>query len=563
MNLFNFFSHRKKRFWNHEIAPDEIFLDSSNLPNFDVYQFEGRLEKPISKKTVIYLGLFFLIVWIVFIGRVGVLQVIKGQAFALRSENNRLQDSPIFSERGVIYDRNETELAWNIPGDDVFSNRSYINKLGFAHILGFIGYPAKDKKGVYYQKEFIGKDGLEYFYNKELTGENGRKIIETDALLNVRSESVIKSPQDGKSITLSIDAEVQNKLYEFMESLAKDKDFSGGAGVIMDVNTGELLAITSFPEYSPNILSDGKDSFAIRKFQNDKRTPFLNRAVSGLYTPGSTVKPFMALGALNEKIIDPNKKILSTGSISIQNPYFPDLKSVFTDWKAHGWVSMYDALAVSSNVYFYEIGGGFEGQKGLGIDNIGKYVKMFGLGLLTGIDLPGDTEGIIPNPKWKKENFNGEPWRLGDTYNTSIGQYGFQVTPLQLVRGISAIANGGKLITPRVIKNSKIKYTVIESISKDDFKVVTTGMRQAVTNGTAKGLNIPQVQVAAKTGTAEVGISKKRVNSWIVGFFPYENPRFAFTIVMEKGPRENTIGGLYVMRELLEWMAVNTPEYLK
>jgi len=331
----------------------------------------------------------------------------------------------------------------------------------------------------------------------------------------------------------------------------------------MDVNSGEILALASFPEYSSTILSEGDDRSAIRRFQNDYRKPFLNRAVSGLYTPGSIVKPFIAIAALNEKIISPEKKILSTGSISIQNPYFPDLKSVFKDWRPQGWVNIKDALAISSNVYFYEVGGGFKDQKGLGISKIEKYVNMFGLGELTGIDLPGEVKGIIPNPKWKAENFNGEAWHLGDTYHTAIGQYGFSITPLQMVRGIAAIANYGKLVTPHVVKTDSVKYKDINGISKVNFDIVKSGMRQAVTDGTAKGLNIPQVQIAAKTGTAEVGISKKRVNSWILGFFPYENPRFAFTVVMEKGPRENTIGGLYVMRQLLEWMSVNTPEYLR
>ncbi len=562
MKLFKFI-FKKRRGSRNEIAPDEIFLDSRNLPNFDVYQFEGRLEKPISKNTIFILGLFFILVGVVFVWRIGILQILKGEAFVAQSENNRLRHTPIFSERGIIYDRNKIELAWNIPSKDIFSKRAYLNKSGLSHILGFIGYPARDSRGNYYQTDFVGKDGLELFYDKELNGKNGLKITETDALMNIRSESVIKTPEDGENLTLTIDSVVQNKLYEFMERLAKDKGFSGGSAVIMDIQTGGLLALASFPEYSSSILSEGKNISAIRQFQTDKRKPFLNRAVSGLYTPGSVVKPFMAIAALTENIITPEKKILSTGSISIQNPYYPELKSVFKDWRPQGWVDMRDALAVSSNVYFYEIGGGFEGQKGLGISNIEKYVKMFGLGKKTGIDLSEEAKGVIPNPAWKAENFNGEPWRLGDTYHTVIGQYGFQVTPLQMARGIATIANGGKLVTPRLVKNEKVKSVTLKSISKNSFDVVRSGMRQAVTDGTAKGLNISQVQVAAKTGTAEVGISKKRVNSWVVGFFPYKNPKFSFTVVMEKGPRENTIGGLYVMRQLLDWMKENTPQYLK
>ncbi len=563
MKLFKTIFKGGKNLKDNEIAPDEIFLDSSNLPNFDVHQFEGRFEKPITKKTILLLASFFVFVGIVFIGRVGVLQISKGDSFKKRSENNRLQHTPLFSERGIIYDRNGVELAWNSPRDDVFPKRSYIDKKGISHILGYIGYPKRDNKGVYYQTEFIGKDGIEKFYNDTLAGINGLKIVETDALMNVRSESVIRPPQDGENIILSVDVQVQSKLYELMEKLAKERGFSGGAGTIMSIDSGELLALASFPEYNSSVLAEGSDKSAIRRFQNDDRKPFLNRPISGLYTPGSIVKPFVAIGALNEGVIDPNKKILSTGSISVQNPYYPELKSVFTDWKAHGWVDIRDALAVSSNVYFYEVGGGFEDQKGIGISNIEKYVKKFGIGELTGVDMPGEIEGTIPNPKWKAERFNGERWRIGDTYNTSIGQYGFQVTLIQMVRAIAAIASDGKIILPHLSLNKQIKIETIDGIDKNNFKIVKEGMRQAVTAGTAKGLNISQVTVAAKTGTAEIGISKKRVNSWIVGFFPYEDPKFAFTIVMEKGPRENTIGGLFVMRQLLEWMSINTPEYLR
>jgi penicillin-binding protein 2 len=563
-NIKNFFiGKRKKRNWNNEINPDEIFLDSSNLPNFDVYQFEGRFEKPITKKTIILLGFFFILTGCAFIARVGVLQILKGDALSAQSENNRLRHTPVFSERGVIYDKNGVELAWNSPGQDDFSLRSYIDIHGLAHLLGFVSYPASDNKGIYYRKELVGKDGAERFYNKKLMGENGIKIVETNALMEVQSESVIKPPVNGENITLSIDVRVQNKLFEFMKQLSADHGFSGGAGVILDVKNGEILALASFPEYDPTILSNGGDASAIRRWRQDTRKPFLNRVVSGLYTPGSVIKPFVAIGALNEKVITPDKKILSTGSISIPNPYFPNTKSVFTDWKAHGWVDIKEALAVSSNVYFYEVGGGFEDQKGIGIANIEKYTKLFGLGELTGIDLLGEKKGVIPNPEWKAKNFNGEKWRVGDTYNTTIGQYGFQVTPIQMVRAIAAIANEGKLVSPHITKGIVKDFMQINGVDKNYFTIVKEGMRKAVTQGTAKGLNIPQVKIAAKTGTAEVGISKKRVNAWIVGFFPYKNPRFAFTVVMEKGPRKNTIGGLFVMRQLLEWMAINTPEYLK
>jgi len=556
--------NRRRRLVVHEIAPDETFLDSSNLPDFDVHQFEGRIEKPISKKTIAILSIFFILVGVVFVWRVGILQIKEGDSLAALSENNRLKHTPIFSERGIIYDRNGVELAWNELSKNDFSVRAYIDKSGLAHTLGFIGYPASDNKGVYYQTNFVGKDGIEGFYNETLNGKVGLKIVETNAFSEVQSESIIKQPVDGKDFSLFIDADVNGALYGFIESLAVDRGFSGGAGVIMDVEEGSVLSLVSFPEYSSTVLSEGDNGHLIASYQKDNRKPFLNRAVSGLYTPGSIVKPFVAIGALNENVITPDKKILSTGSISVPNPYFPEIRSIFTDWKPHGLVDMKDALAVSSNVYFYEVAGGYEDQKGIGILNIEKYAKMFGLGEITGIDMLGETKGVIPNPDWKKEHFDGEPWRLGDTYNTAIGQYGFQVTPIQMVRAIAAIANNGKLVVPHIVKNNNATsmQIQIEGIKKENFDVVKEGMRQAVVSGTAQGLNIPQVLVAAKTGTAEIGITKKKVNSWVVGFFPYENPRFAFVVVMEKGPRKNTVGGLFVMRQLLEWMAVNRPEYL-
>jgi len=469
----------------------------------------------------------------------------------------------VFAARGVVYDRNSEILAWNEPGEEgLFPARIYTDMPGMGHVLGYVKSPQIDSSGFYYKEEFEGIDGIELAYESLLNGENGIKLIETDALSNVVSENVLSPPRDGKDLTLTIDATVSAKLYGAMEALSAERGFEGGAGVIIDVADGEILALSSFPEYSPQILTDGEAENTIARYSSDTRKPFLNKVVSGLYTPGSTIKPFMGIGALAEGVIDANKRILSTGSISIQNPYFPDLETVFVDWKAHGWVNLAEAIAVSSNVYFYEVGGGYENQKGIGIKNIEKYARLFGLGELTGTDILGEIKGIIPNPEWKEKNFPGDQWRVGDTYNTSIGQYGVQVTPLQMVRGIAAIANNGTLVTPHVLIGVKTEKEDIK-LSEEHFADVKKGMRMAVTEGTGSGLNVASVNVAAKTGTAEVGTTKEQVNSWVVGFFPYENPKYAFAVVMEKGPAKNTIGGLYVMRQLIDWMAVNTPEYIK
>lgn len=558
--IFKKYSFRSEK---SEIDPDEIFLDSSNLPQFNTDQFEGRLDKPITRGTFISLGIFFVVIFIIFFSRVWYLQIKNGENYFFKSENNSLRHTLIFAERGIISDRNNELLAWNVvnPENPDISLREYSLISGISNIVGYLKYPTKDKSGFYYQKEFDGKDGVEKYYNDLLSGENGLKITETDALGKITSESVIQNPGLGKNIRLSIDSRVQSKLYESMVETAKNVGFKGGAAVIMDVHNGEILAMTSFPQYDSQVVTDGSDVKQINSWFSSSYKPFLNRAISGLYTPGSIVKPFVALGALSEGIIDPEKKILSTGSISLPNPYFPDLKSVFMDWRSHGWVDMRQALAVSSNVYFYEIGGGFEDQKGLGISNIEKYTKMFGLDEKTGIDLPGEKSGNIPNPEWKKENFNGEDWRIGDTYHTAIGQYGFQVTPLEIVRAVASVANEGTLVTPHVLLDGGSYPTREVPIKKEHFKIVKEGMRLGVLEGTAKNLNIAGVEIASKTGTAELGVSKEEVNSWATGFFPYQNPKYAFAIVMEKGSRNNLVGSIFVLRTLFDWMSLNTPEY--
>ena len=395
-----------------------------------------------------------------------------------------------------------------------------------------------------------------------MKGENGSKIVEVNAKGVIQSENIINIPERGLDLVTTIDSRIQKELFILIKNLSEQSSFTGGAGIIMDVRNGEILASTSFPEYNSEILSLGNNKEEINKYINDKRKFFLDRTVSGLYTPGSIVKPFFALGALAEGIIDPYKKILSTGSISIPNPYFPEEESVFKDWKAHGWTDMAQALAVSSDVYFYTIGGGFEGQKGLGIANIDKYAQLFGIGESTGVDLPDEKGGTIPSPEWKLLNFKGDPWRIGDTYHTAIGQYGFQVTPMEMVRAVAGIASSGTLVTPHFLLNDSEKnnQTTVINLQKNYFDTVHNGMRQAVTYGTAVGLNVPYVEVAAKTGTAELGVNKNRINSWVVGFFPYENPKYAFTIMMESGPTESA-NATSVMHQLLEWMSIYTPEY--
>lgn len=553
-----------------DIDPDEIFLDSKNLPNFNTQQFEGRLEKAIPKHSIFIMGLFFIVVAVIFIWRVVDLQIVKGSSYLKKSENNTLMNQPIFADRGLIYDRNGVLLSWNTWGADDINKlsspeRSYIASPGFGLLLGYVSAPAKDSSGYYWQENFIGKDGVESFYNDRLTGINGERITETDVKGTVQSENIILPPKPGQDITLSIDSRIQSKMFDSISSMAKSVNFMGGAGAIMEIKTGEILAITSYPEYSGNILSSGKDKKTISGYFSDKRKVFLNRTVSGLYSPGSIVKPFLGYGALVENIISPLKVIFANGSISIPNPYFPEKKSIFKDHGTFGYVDMRKAIAISSDVYFYEIGGGFESQKGLGIVNIDKYSKMFGMGEKTGIDINGEKGGTIPTPEWKAKTFKGDPWRIGDTYNTSIGQYGFQVTPIQMVRAVAGIANMGGIYTPHILKDDQTfsSQFINAPIDQSKMKVIHEGMRMAVTEGTCAALNIPSVQVAAKSGTAQVGVGNTNTNSWIIGFFPYENPKYSFALVMERGPKSASGNATRVMSEVISYMSIYTPEYFK
>lgn len=555
---------KKNKIINHEIYPDEILMDVKNSPNFDVQQFEGNMEKPIGKRAVFFIIVFAFVVSTVVVGKLWKLQITDGAYYMERSESIQFDRVPVFADRGVIYDRNGKELIWNTESQnfDNFSHRTYINEAGFGHLLGYVSYPSKDSSGKFWSTEFSGKDGVEKQYNEVLQGENGVELVEMNVEGEVVSKHISTEPIPGENLTLTIDARLQTELNKVLLNLIQVSGYLGGSAAMIDVTNGEVLALTNTPEYSSKILSDGSDSEKIKEYVSDSRRVFLNRAISGLYTPGSIVKPFVALGALTEGIISPLKLILSTGSITIPNPFFPGKDSIFYDWKAHGLVDMRKAISVSSDVYFYEIGGGFKDQRGIGIAGIDKYNKLFGVGLKTGIDLPGEIDGNIPTPEWKKEHFNGDPWRIGDTYNTSIGQYGFQVTPLQMVRAIGAVANNGVLVTPHILLNdTEVPKQYIEGISEESYQIVREGMRQSIISGTSAQANVPFVHVAAKTGTAQIGVTKNRINSWIVGFFPYEKPKYAFVILAESAPSVKYVGAVSGLREFLDWMNLNTPEY--
>src|SRR3989344_1793019 len=568
----NWFWRKKQK----QIEFDEIFMDSSNLPAFNYGRLEGKMELPIKTSRVMFVGLFFLGIALAFGGKLFLLQVVQGNEYRDRSDNNRIDQGLLIAERGVIYDRNGEMLAWNAADYDKereFPLRAYTDRSGLGQLLGYVSYPQKDKNGHYYRTDYIGRTGLESSYEHLLHGNNGNLLVEVDVGGDVISSVAIKEPRAGENITSSVDAALSEAMYNIISTSTESAGFRSGAGAIMDIHTGEIIALTSFPSYDPEVMANGSDSDLIESYNNDDRFPFLNKVIGGAYTPGSIVKPFMAYAALAEGVITPDKQITSNGELIIPNPYDPDNPTRFGDWRAHGATDMRTAIAYSSDVYFYIIGGGLpkiaapqaglNEFTGLGIARIDKYMKLFGFSSLTGVNFPGEQSGLIPTPEWKQEVFE-EDWRLGNTYHTAIGQFGFLVTPLQMLRGVSAIANGGKLLEPRLVKDPEPKYEDLQ-LNEDYLNVVREGMRRAVNQdgGTVRGLDLNYVEFAGKSGTAELGNDNEHVNSWAMGFWPYEEPRYAFVLLMERAPRSNSLGASWVMREVVEWMKVNRPEYLE
>ena len=549
---------RRKKRRDSEIAPDEIFLDASNAPAFDHARFEGRIEKPLSEGTFFSLASVLAFLFLILVVRSWNIQITNGSAFAAMSARNSLEVRTLFAPRGIITDMHGVVLAENVEKSDGSVIRNYPLP-SLSQIIGYVSYPKKDTRGIYYDTSETGLAGIEAQYNSILAGKNGQLLTETDAFGQVRSEGIVVPAEEGKTVQLSIDADLQRMFARAIAEVASNTHFIAGSGVIMDVNTGEVRSIVSYPSYDPNVMSNGGPSQTIASYNRNPGHPFLDHAVQGVYAPGSIVKPFVASGALTDGLITPNTIIDDPGFLSLPDPYHPGKNFIYKGWKALGPVDVRKAIAWSSDIFFYTVGGGFGNQKGLGIDRLDYWYQQFGLGSPTGIDLPEEASGLIPTPAWKREIFN-EPWYLGDTYFTAIGQYSVQVTPIQMVRAIAAVANDGKLFTPTVRAGQTPVYTGVP-VPPSALKEVRSGMRIGVTSALASAINLPYVAVAAKTGTAQTGVRNQYDNSWVEGFFPYDDPQYAFVVVLERGPAGAGGQAVNVMRQLFEALHIEQSPY--
>jgi penicillin-binding protein 2 len=424
----------------------------------------------------------------------------------------------------------------------------YGNKI--SHLLGYLGNITesdieKVRRGEYLLNDKLGKSGLELFYENSLKGVDGRKSIEVNVFgeeLKVISE---QRPNGGLGLILNIDYQLQEIAYESLQKVLTANRLSKGVVVGMDPRNGAVRAVVSIPTYDNNFfISPSKHKNELADILTDVNNPLFFRAVQGEYPSGSVIKPFYAAAGLQEKIINQSTTIISTGGIRVAQWFFPDWK-----YGGHGSTNVVKAIAESVNTFFYYLGGGYEKFNGLGIENLKKYAEYFGFYTYSQIDFPQERKGFFPSPEWKL-SVKKEQWYIGDTYNTSIGQGDVLVTPLQIANALSALINDGLLYEPRFLYGFKdektgevevLKPEVLREIPIDNvnLNIVKSGLRATVLAGSAQYLQNLSVNVAGKTGTAQVG-GQADPHAWFVGYAPYESPELVIVILLENGVEGST-----------------------
>ncbi len=399
----------------------------------------------------------------------------------------------------------------------------------FAHGIGYVSKITQKQlrklgeKG-YKGDDWIGQAGVEKIYESYLRGEIGKKEVEVDAKGNLIKVIKEDSPARGDNITVSIDTALQKMAYEALGE-------HSGTVIAMNPNDGSIIAMVSKPSFDPNMFIWGFSAKEWRRLTTQLSHPFDNRAIQSVYPPGSTFKILMALIVLHTKVIPPTKKIFCSGTFNIG-------KYVWKDWKlgGHGWIDLKNAIIHSCDVYFYNAG------YKIGVKTIDRYAKLCGFGNKTGIDLPGEHRGILPTPSWKKKVFH-QIWFPGDTVNLSIGQGFLLVTPIQMAVFISAIANGGYLLQPHIVKyikepNGKVlklKRKIVRRLPfmHGEIEFVKRAMWGVVEKGTGQRCKIEGLSVAAKTGTAQNPHGKD--HAWFVAFAPVKKPRIVVVTLVEHG----------------------------
>lgn len=438
--------------------------------------------------------------------------------------------------------------------------REYVDT-SFSHLLGYEGKITQEELRVNTNRHYlftdrIGKTGLESYYEQSLRGSYGFVESEVNARGEVEKVLARQEPINGTNLILSIDSVVQDKIHDILQSHLRRRGLSRASVVMLDPRNGEVRALVSLPDYDNNLFARGITSAEYTSLIENPHKPLFDRSIRGEYPSGSTIKPVVAAAALQEGIISDRTTIQSSGGIWIQGRWF------FPDWATggHGPTNVYRAIAWSVNTFFYMIGGGYGDFVGLGLDALIRHYTRAGLGAPTGIDLPGEARGLVPTAEWK-QRVMGEEWYIGDTYHIAIGQGHLLATPIQIANFTSIFANGGTLYQPHLVTSLQKPNGTLEKISPTStrdgvfdpafIRIVRTGMRQTVTNGSAQLLNTLPVTSAGKTGTAQWS-SSKQTHAWYVGFAPYEQPEVSFVILVEEGG-EGSQTAVPIARDILEW----------
>jgi penicillin-binding protein 2 len=469
-------------------------------------------------------------------------------AARMREIRRKIKRNPSFSAVTVA-----ENLSWEqfsalnlnlpfLPGvtPKVGEKRVYPENEAAAHVVGYVGSKTRadvQRIGKIADK-MVGRSGLERQYEDDLRGRPGVRHVEVNANGRTVRELQTRPGEAGSDLALSVDLDLQNFTAQRMRS-------HSGSTVVMDVTTGEVLTMVSTPSYDPNEFADGISVKRWEQLLEHERKPLMNKAIRGLYAPGSTFKMLVALAALQDGLIDPSEEVTCSGVFSFANESFHCWEQ-----KGHGPTNMIQALEKSCDVYFYDL------ALRVGIDRIEAVAKKFGFGLASGVDLLGEKSGTVPGRDWKRANYDAG-WRSGETVITAIGQGYLLATPLQLAIMTAALANGGQLVTPRMTRpDGALPPKPSLNIDPTHLKIIRTGLYRAVNkpDGTGYGssLLINGRRMSGKTGTVQVRrISKDeretgvipnskldwhlRDHSLFVGYVPHDTPRYAISVVIEHG----------------------------
>jgi penicillin-binding protein 2 len=457
-----------------------------------------------------------------------------------------------------------SEREGSLPGMHVDRERVRVYPSGelTSHLLGYVGRIEPDELKSFISKDYLpddrtGRTGVELKYEGYLRGIPGKQDIEIDATGRALRVLGGNDARTGFDLVLSIDVDLQRAVSDILKESVKDLASKKAVAIVMDVRTGELLADVSLPAYDNNIFSYPLNDAQYAALTTNPDKPLLDHAIAEKYPPGSTFKIVTGVAALQEGVATLNTTIVSNGAMLVPRDYDPNIKDSFPDWRVGlGALSFYRGVAMSSDIYFYCLAGGCDQLKnGLGNEKLARYARNFGFGERTGIDLPGETDGLVGDAVWLSKVTSGaQNWFLADTYYQGIGQGYIEATPLQVVRMTAAVANGGQLLRPRVVREirdsegnvvlpAKTDVARRVSVSEQHLAEMREAMRQAVADGTATQAQVAGVQIAGKTGTAEFGsrlgagsvYGKYKEHGWFTGFGPFEEPEVAVVVFHEQG----------------------------